>query len=512
MSKLQGEVEVRLEERDGTLVKSVRQHNFITNIGKQTALSKSLSGITGLNTLLGKAAAMTLAYGTNIQSETMPTTMGIYAMNSDLTITPDVVFPPYVQDDLVTLSPNVKFYTTGSAFTTETDVGMQLYRSYISPDGAEYTVDYIKNSGTGTVKSLCIGRIHSEMAATFQTFASDVNRNLTWQAATPTIAYFFEHKADKSFIWKNLGNTAVYKFDLTDKTSPIVRTATATWGGVAAGGGLAFTAGDVGSETVVGIRFTAPVVQAAQTRVNLPIIASIAANFFVNNTVTALATIAFTLPQDDIDDGTTLIPNVTGYHPVMLLGKDSTDTNPVIEIFQTVGIGPDGFKVMRAVLTNVLDPTNIVVAVDEETYTFPVAIGNYYNSSFEASDVPGYYDAKEGDTADPVYYLPYTYVWQNNAAKLVANNQFCPGIEVSDDLSEVGRRFIYRTALAFPGVMPFAKIEGKVRQVCPVAAAANQGWVYPTNTQVFSAIQLPEPVEKTADKTLHIIYKYRLVD
>jgi hypothetical protein len=384
----------------------------------------------------------------------------------------------------------------------------------MSPDGAEYTIDYIKNSGTGTVKSLCVGRIHSEMVSTFQTFVADINRNLTWQAAAPQLQYLLEHKSGKSFLWKNIGTTAVYKFDLTDKTSPIIRAVpnASSWGGYNTTGGLAFTTGDVGSETVTAIRFNAPSIVAASNRVNVPIVASLPANFFVNATVTALTTIAFDLPQDDIDNGTTLIPNVTAYHPVMLMGQDSTDADPTIEIFQTVGIGPDGFKVMRAVLSNILNPTSIVVDIDEETYTFPVAIGNYYYSSFDVSDLLGYYEEKGVDGVDSEYYLPYTQVWQNNAAKGVANASFTPGIVVDKDLTTAGKRFIYRSGTAFPYITPFAKIEGKVRQMCPASAAANQGWVYPTNTQVFSAIQLPEPVEKTADKTLHIIYKYRLVD
>jgi hypothetical protein len=172
--------------------------------------------------------------------------------------------------------------------------------------------------------------------------------------------------------------------------------------------------------------------------------------------------------------------------------------------------GEYGYGWYRARISSVSNPDELTIEYDYlGVFPYSVAIWDYS----PPYSVHGLYH--EGK-----YYLPYTYRMINGVSTVINDAWFTSGLvlnaEVTEspviDSLEVEREVIYRVHTDWNRVSVPVVVNGQVQKICPTIGGAGGGFPYMDVGQVFSAFNLPQEVIKPADKTLHIVYEYRLED
>ncbi|HBT78040.1 MAG TPA: hypothetical protein DEB39_14205, partial [Planctomycetaceae bacterium] len=347
-------------------------------------------------------------------------------------------------------------------------------RCFFDKSKKEYVFEYVKNTGFGTVKSVCVGRAHSNKTDMFSVTLSETAVPSTWQ--TGNTNYLLEHAADRTFLWKTNGSTT-WRNDLVTR-SAVETISNAACAGVIASQGGGLVVGDVlykaAKQSASGDTYT----------VRLTYV-----DHFRTSATTAVREIAFTCR-----DGMTADADM---HPVMVLRPDLGK----LEVFVTISTcdhdGTLGCRLQKAVIGNLDDPANMTVAI-EDLGVLPYAVSNWTSAS------ASYY--LTGFFHNDRYYLPIYAVANGDGNKTVtAESAFQTGIVVPDDFSTVLDTVNFRTA-ASNEVNAFVLADGGVVQ-CRVNSA---GIPYVHLSQVLSGSNLPRAVVKNVDDVLRIQYRYKL--
>src|SRR5574344_1215334 len=86
-------------------------------------------------------------------------------MKDEIDITDETFMPPYITEDLLSLNDKVTFYGDPAVTSESSNVMIPfLDRCYFDYVNKELVFEYRKSTGTGTVKSVCIGRKHGTIA------------------------------------------------------------------------------------------------------------------------------------------------------------------------------------------------------------------------------------------------------------------------------------------------------------------------------------------------------------
>jgi hypothetical protein len=495
-------VELRLTEPDGTVLKVVEADNLITDVAVRRSLWYMLTGQPGMASLIG--AGHGTVTQSNVKVSTGVGTMGFYAMGTEVDVTPETFLPPYVDRTLTGLSPDVLFYSTGGA--TEVSNQMVRDRAYLNLDTAEYCFDFMKTAGAYTIKSLCVGRSHAERASTIGHVVQPVVRNASLFPVNLLAPYLLEYgqvgesdEPEDVYLWKYLSGS-LYRFQLTGNRSEELTTISNAVCPVPNLAGAVVTQRKaVNANYFLGCQVYNMTTSGTTVTSTIQYIAS--STFRTTSGVSS-----FTIPFSRMPDvAANIMPG--GNLCAVMVYRPDTD---VFEVFQTVSFGDHGdagfgFNVQKAVISGLDDiATRTVTIVD--LGVLPYAIGNYNGNTYSYV-VPGFYDA-----VDEQYYLPYYHVLSpSNTQVTVGDSAFTPGIIYDKDFTAVKGNTVMRTSTSY--MYPFARLDGKVRQIWPgdSGALGSSATPYFESTQLFSALNLPEPLVKPADKVLHIIYKYKLV-
>ena len=469
---LQGEIEVVLEDRDGNVKQRQIVSNAITEAYERYVFYDMLNAGT-LSSLLRSNTRT----GFNFLTRTLPSLFGLYAMNHDIDIKRDTFLPPYVGDNQTSLADGVSFYNVGGSVTESTQEMIPVdQRCYFDKAKKEFVLEYVKNTGVGTVKSVCVGRVHSNKTDMFSVTLSETAVPPTWK--TGNANYLLEHTADRTFLWKTNGSTT-WRNDL------VTRSTVETISGTVCAGVLA-AATAVGGLVAGNIVYKAAkqTASGANHVVRLTCI-----NNFRTSVTTAHKDIAFTCREDMTAD--------TDMHPVMVMRPDLGK----LEIFVTLSVGDHdgttGCNLQKAVVGNLDDPANLSVEI-VDLGILPYAVSNW------TSMAVGYH--LSGFFHDGKYYLPiYGVMNVENDLTVTAESASQTGVVVSSDFSTVHNSVNFRTATASE-VNAFVLTDGGVVQ-CRVNATTIP---YVHLSQVLSGSNLPQAVVKNVDDVLRIIYRYKL--
>ena len=118
---IKGHVTVQVEDRQGNIKQRVEADNMLTPAALNCLLFTGLNGFTtSFKTALGFGGTIAQGqqvslFGTNSHSGSNGNPMfGIYAMNETFNWSKHTIKPPYVNEDLATLSNKVVFHSTGA--------------------------------------------------------------------------------------------------------------------------------------------------------------------------------------------------------------------------------------------------------------------------------------------------------------------------------------------------------------------------------------------------------------
>ena len=470
--KLQGEIEVLVEDRDG----NVKQRQIVTNTISEAYERYMFYDMMTTGTLSALLRSNTRS-GFNFLTRTIPTSFGIYAMDHDIALQKNTFLPPYVGDNLVSLSPSVSFYNIGGTNTESTREMLPVdLRCFYDKSAREYVFEYMKNTGVGTVKSVCVGRSHTVKADRFSVALAETATPSTWQSGNAN--YLLEHTTGGTFLWKTNGTTVWRNNLVTRSTEPITNSACASViGGTATVGGL-----------VVGnVVYKAAKLSAADDTYIVRL--SYVRNFRSSGTVDT-KDITFTCRE-----GMTVNTSVT---PVMVMRPDRNK----LELFVTLSVGDHdgtvGCNLQKAVIGNLGDPANLTVEI-EDLGILPYAVSNW------TAMTVGHY--LTGFHHDGRYYLP-VYGVVNEDGNLVATAEaaFQTGLIVSDNFSTVLNNVNFRSATSNE-VNAFVLTDGGTAQ-CRVNTTTIP---YVHMSQILSGTNLPAAVTKSVDDVLRIIYRYRIL-
>ena len=428
---------------------------------------------------------------------------GIYAMDGVYPVTKATKLPPYINSS-TTYNENVTFYNVAGS-TTETSremVPQDSRTGYAFIDGGEnsHTVEFIKNTGQGTVRSVIIGRAHASPISTQGVLLGEWAHQANWingSAGTCVQTMFDRTRLIKA------ANSETRVLDL--KTKDIWDAAAgreiinsgitgAQWSSIVAGG----TTASAGSVLVNANPYRVDYVSnAAGTSVT------------VRLSMWTTAAAAPVANQKDIvipiEAGTTAMT----YHPITLF-------NPVdntIEAFVSVSRGAFpgnkfGVNVKKIVFSN-FPPNqtgaNAIGMADIEYEIMDLGIWATAPAAPAMCQGLGFYDHEAEK-----YYLPcFVNINPNTGAEIVrGDTTFCQGyIFDAIDMSVVGDWIARSTGSNTVGgsIVPVRTDMGVTYCIYDLATP-----YYPNISQVISGVVLAEDYVKTSDNVLRLIYCYSL--
>jgi hypothetical protein len=475
--ELSGTIEVMLKDAEGNIIRRESKRNTVTLPAKRLALYDIFAANAGPSNLLRKQSPVKVT----------PAYCGIYCLSTETPITKDTMLPPYVGDDRSVVDVAAIFRNVASSTAAETAETMTPVngRSYFDPAANKMIVEYDKISGSGTVKSIIIGRDHA-------------TKNLHWGQSvqdalmpadffTGVAQHLIEPTIDSTIIHGSVSSTGI-QYAGNIKTKELAK--------VSANSNLhtnitTYYTGLVMKDTVYKVAY-----QSAETGASGNITTRLT---FVKNFkgATAAATV------DLVFTGRAGINVVNSYRPVLVARPD----NGTLEVFQTVSVGKFGetygANVWKAVITLAEDGTpNATEFVD--LGIIPYAVSNYTTISNGYYMVGTYHDGK--------YCLPVHSIINGYGTEIVsAANNYQEGIEISEDFETVHRGILYRQADG-QSVAYIVGVSGEYDEYgefLPIQIALAQLY-YVYWSQVFSGLVFDDPFVKTPSDVLCVVYKYSL--
>ena len=475
---LQGELEVIVEDPNG----NVKSRQVVPNAITDGFLRYTFYDMMNAGATLNNVLRSHTRTGYNFLSRVAPTNHGIYAMGSDIDIRYETFVPPYVDGRLTALHPDVVFYNVDGSMTETSLVMIPVdQRCYFDHSRRELVVEYVKNTGRGSVKSICVGRSHSASAQMYSVSLAETAVPDHWKA-TAAGSYLIEHhQTGGTSLWKTVSATAgQYRFNLKSRTVEDFSnsalhtniTAAATVGGIVVGNHLFKAVKQAAS----GSSYTLRLGYVLNFRT---------ASSVVNKDIVLTARAGATVRTDT--------------HPVMVYRTDTGE----LEIFVTMSLGQReednhyGFNLYKVIVSGLDNPATM------ETETVNLGFLPYAVSCHDTTGplyVTGYFDGTS-------YYLPYNLVVHDPVFGLVANTSaaaFQNGIVISENFKTVSRLFNTRSLNTTPNLI----VRADTGLLQCQAALGTIPYIF--LSQVVSGTNLPVPSVKEPDDVLRIIYRYKI--
>lgn len=481
MPKIQGEIEVILEDRKGRIKARESHKNTITEAYLRHVFYNMLTvgmsddsyyGSSGLAKVLQSALySSDYSPNGNLLFRSAPTEYGIYAMNKTIDVQPDTFVPPYVSGNHTALDSSVTFYNVNGAASENSQV-MVPSRCVYDNDNVQFIAEYIKNTGAGTVQSVCIGRNHSNRQLHFASKMKDSNPVDGWSLGAGD--FMLEHGTDFTKVWKKAGTGYVYRCDFKNKTVETL-----------SGSSLTSNLSSNPWLVVGNVIFR---VQLSSASGSTHVVRLYYRNNFQTSTTEAYKDITFTKRTD-----ATLR---TDTYPVLVYRPDTNK----LEIFVTLSIGNHadggyGCNVWKASVDNLENPASMTSTLTDMG-VIPYAVCTR-NSTSNTDQYTGlFYDGK--------YYLSYGFFTENGNTYQMNDSTYNPGIIASPDLTVIHKLINYQNNQTYPNV-PVICADG-VHQFQLNLTDMPRVFL----SQIVSGANLTTPITKTADDVLKIRYKYKL--
>jgi hypothetical protein len=465
---MKGQIEVILEDQNGTVKQREVVDNTITDAYLKYVLTQCM-------TTANLVAATRSAASGNLLSATAPNQFGVYVMSEPITVNPDTYLPPYVDDSRIGLHPSVSFYNVAGATVESAQVMIPVdTRCYYNRAKMEYTLEYVKNTYAGVVRSIAIGRSHTVANNNFIIQQKDIDMPVDLYSTTAN--YVLEHTTDGTILRKPIGTNEVLTVNLKTKlytretNAQAFTNITAQWGALAMNGHLF----KVSKKTATGgiYTFTLTMLKDYLTAAN------------------TATTLDIAIPtRDGMTVNTAVIP--------VMVARPNLNK---LEVFVTMSIGDHGGQVGANVKKVVIDISDINSLTFE---TVDMGIGKYAIGNFGIT--VGQYTT--GLFNDGKYYLPYYYVVKSDGSLVnAAIAAWHEGVVLSSDFGTVHNIINFRYAANTFN--------------CPVATDANeviQMFVNLTTPyiiklgQLVSGANLENPITKGENDVLRLIYRYKIV-
>lgn len=222
LTAMDGKVTVRLEnKRTGKIEKEETHQNAITDGFLRYMLANAISSATLHPLLRGGVKNVAPLSQINMLHPPLHGTAnglwGIYALKEARDITKRTHIPPYLNGVNAIDEELVTFWNANPA-TVENMKEMQLvdFRSGYSRINGEnkHTVEYLKNTHIGTVRSVVLGRAHTSPLSFVGQTIGELTHQANW--ITGRAATAVEHRSDRTLLWKASATTPVI-IDLNSK-------------------------------------------------------------------------------------------------------------------------------------------------------------------------------------------------------------------------------------------------------------------------------------------------------
>jgi hypothetical protein len=462
---LKGQIEILLEDKRGNVKRREVHDNTITDAYLKHALYGMMTASNFVNTTRATAGG-TMSVGA-------PGNFGIYAMSIPVNIQKDTYRAPYVNESGTALHPDVAFYNlAGGATESAMEMIPVDARSFFhNGHKAEFTLEYVKNTYTGTIRSVIIGRQHASLDQMYALFIKDPDYPA--ELYTSGTNYLLEHTDNGTILYKiPVANT---QFALNMKTKAYLSFANTSMNANI----ISYFGGLIVNNAIF------KVAKKSNTTTSYVVTLTFVPNWKDSTTAQTLD-ITFTARSGMASTSGTYLP--------VLVSKP----NNKLEIFLTLSTGNHsgevGANIQKAVV-DVSDLGNITYnIVDMGIIPYAVSgygttVGQYMTGLFH-----------EGN-----YHLPY-YSVVNGAGSVAdtTTSSYQEGVIISNDLATVRNIVNYRRAAN--EFNAFVAREGGAVQ-CRVNTAASN---FITATQIVSGANLDVPITKGNNDILRIIYRYIL--
>lgn len=471
---LKGQIEVIIENRNGEVKYHEIKDNAITNAYLKFALYQMMSH-NPLNNVTRSTAGGSIPVATSIG------TFGIYVMSKPVNIRQNTYKPPYTGVVNSQLHPDVTFYNANGATAESAQVMVPVDGACYFSKGAnnEYVIEYVKNTYTGTVRSVVIGKRHSDINGTFQLKYKDAN-----------LPPEFYGGADANYILEHLpnsGGTIIYRsYQTTDALQSNLKTKELNiLSGVLGTNIRSHCTNNFGCLVVNDTLFKVAKKSASGN-------SHVATLTYIPNwkNATVIKTLDITFETNEgIAVSTSAIP--------VLVAKP--DENKV-EIFLSVshGINGDGVGAhIKRAIVDVSAPADITYTI-EDCGIIPQVISGWGTANTQYM-TGTYYEGK--------YYLPYYYIVTGGGVlSTIGVRSYQEGVQCS--LSEEGK-------ITVEDIVNF-RSENDVLNAFVIADELEQMQVNTINnyfivlSQVVSGTNLDRGYDKGANDVLRIRYRYRL--
>lgn len=464
---LKGQIEVTLLDENGSVKHREVQDNTITAPALRHMLYLMMSG-SGLNNVSRATTG-----GTSVFSASYPTQFGLYVMSTPVDIRKSTYLPPYVDASRTGLHPNVTFYgVNGDSTETNAVIIPSNAKCYFNKGAeVEFSIEYVKNTATGIVRSVIIGRNHADKSYKYQLQLRDVD--LPSNIYSSTVNYLLEHTVDGTILYKAISASEQCGVNLQTKifntfnNDPVYNNITGQFGGL------------IMNNTI--FKVTKNTASGSLYKVNLT---------YVRNWMSSTAATSLTIEiptREGMSVNTTVLP--------VLVAKPGTNK---MEIFVTMSTGNHGGVQGANIKKVVVDVSNM----DNITYTIsdmgviPYTISGY-------STAVGYY--MTGFFHDNKYYLPFYHILNPDTGGMTnpTTDAYQEGIILSSDFSTEHGIIPYRLAAA----EFYAVVQADEILQCKVNAAQP---TWQSISQVLSGANLAAPITKGANDVLRVTYRYRL--
>lgn len=467
----QGEIEVILEDKNGNIKHREVKKNTVTDGYLRYMFYDSLNH-GNLSTILRS----NIRTNFNLLERTVPNAFGIYALNDTVDIKSDTYIPPYVDLSMKSLK-NVTFYNSSGTLSETNSVMIPAdSRCYFDYKKKEFSVEYVKNTFSGTIKSICVGRTYGTQNTFYSTVLRDQYVASDWFTATnPTTSnYILEHKNDETIIYKTSTDLS-RQMSFNTKTkeflyyaNPIMSTnITSQFGALIVGNNIFKISklSSIGNTHIARLSYIKD---------------------WNNNSVVYTKDIEFI-----VRDGSILSTTTT---PVLVTRFDENK----LEIFLTTSTGLHdnayGCNIQKAII-DLSDIEDLSYEI-EDLGVFDYGVSNYTTSTINTYQTGLYYNEK--------YYLPIYYTQNSEVLNVVATATYQDGI-VTSDFINISNFVNFRQSAS--SLQANVITENDVN-MCRVNSL---GTPYVYMSHIISGVNLNFPVTKTEQDILRIIYRYKLV-
>lgn len=486
--KIKGQIEVRLEDKNGNIKYREVKDNTITGGFLRWWLQSIMNG-GPMNTVSRGAANGALRAQEAMQYP------GIYLMKAPVNVKKNTFIAPYTDITRKALHPDVVFYNQNAA-TTETSAIMLPVDSncgfVANNDEISFQMEYTKNTYIGDIRSVVIGnglnaitsqaQYYQGYLSIFKDFRLPVD---FYQSGLDGQAYLMEHTLNGTLFYQKF-SSSVNPFYVNLKTKDIAYFGDAATNMNTNIGNSTYVGGLIVNDTV--FKAIKGTVSGSTYNITLQGIK----NWKAATAAATLATIPFVAKT-----GMSLYSSA---QPV-LVGRPGENT---LEIFVTTSVGNHdgaiGANVQKAIV-NVSDVSNITYTI-EDMGVIPYIIG-VQGTDRVTHNTGLYFEEK--------YYLPYYGMVDPNtgSAVVTAQNYYSEGGIFDEDLNLVDLIPFRAGSAQYNSNPVIADAEEVLQFMCAYNSSNNhRGYMY--FSSIVSGTNLDQTITKGPNDILRVIYRYTM--